>query len=146
MEKGQFPSGYNFVPSKSKIQNYLTVHVGGHTDVAVKLMDLRSDECIRYVFINSGSTFKIKNIPEGIYYLKIAYGKEWISRIDNGKCLGKFIRNAMYEKGEETMDFNLQYTADGYQIPSYSLRLDVIESNVENTFQSQNISEEEFND
>jgi hypothetical protein len=49
---------------KSKINNYLEVHVGGGTDVAIKVMNLETDKCIRYVFINSGSTYKIKNIPE----------------------------------------------------------------------------------
>jgi curved DNA-binding protein CbpA len=142
---GQLPSCYNFIPRKSKIDNYLDVIVGGGTDVAIKVMNLETDKCIRYVFINRGSTYRIRNIPEGSYYLKIAYGKDWFSKVDGGQCIGKFLRNPMYEKGVDTMDFNLQYTSDGYRIPSFQLKLDVIASNTMNTFNSQNISENDFN-
>ncbi len=145
INNGQLPSCYNFVPKKSDINNFLEVHVGGGTDVAIKVMNLNTDKCIRYVFINSGSTYKIRNIPEGTYYLKIAYGKDWFSKIENGQCVGKFLRNPMYEKGDDIMDFNLQYTSDGYQIPSFKLKLDVIATNTINTFSSQDISESDFN-
>ena len=51
----------------------------------------------------------------------------------------------MYEKGSDVMDFNVQQTYDGYNIPSFQLQLDVISTNNQNTFDSQNISENEFN-
>lgn len=145
VNNGQLPPCYNFNPKKSSIDNYLDVHVGGGTDVAIKVMNSETDECIRYVFINSGSTYKIRNIPEGKYYLKIAYGKNWFSKIEDGQCKGKFIRNSLYEKGDDIMDFNLRQTSDGYDIPSFQLKLDVIATNTRNTFNSQKISENEFN-
>lgn len=142
---GQLPSCYNFKPKKGNIKNHLEVVVGGGTDVSIKVMNINTDNCVRYVFINSGSTYSIDNIPEGKYYLKIAYGKNWLSKIENDQCLGKFIRNPMYEKGEDIMDFNIQYKSKGYSIPSYQLQLDVVSSGVANSFNSQNISEEDFN-
>ncbi|TAH22184.1 MAG: J domain-containing protein [Cytophagales bacterium] len=145
VHNGQLPSCYNFIPKKSSIDNYLEVHVGGGTDVAIKVMNLQTEKCIRYVFINNGSTYKIRNIPEGVYYLKIAYGKDWFSKVENEQCVGKFIRNPMYEKGSDLMDFSLQHTSDGYRIPSFQLKLDVIATNTVNTFSSQDISESEFN-
>ena len=51
----------------------------------------------------------------------------------------------MYEKGEDIMDFNIQHSADGYSIPSFKLQLDVVSSGISNSFSSQNISENEFN-
>ena len=145
INNGQFPACYNFIPRKSKIDNYLQVQVGRGTDVAIKIMNIKTNKCVRYVFINSHSTFKVRNLPEGKYYLKIAYGKDWLSKIDNGKCVGKFIRNPFYEKGEDVLNYSLQQTSDGYKIPSYQLSLDVVESEIMNTFDSQVISEEEFN-
>ena len=145
VNNGQLPSCYNFVPRKSSIDNYLEVHVGGGTDVAIKVMNLNTDKCIRYVFINSGSTYKIRNIPEGSFYLKIAYGKDWISKVENGHCEGKFLRNPMYEKGDDIMNFNIRRTSEGYSIPSFQLKLDVISTNTMNSFSSKNISENEFN-
>ena len=108
-------------------------------------MNLNTDKCVRYVFINSGSTYTIKNIPEGKYSLKIAYGKNWLSYVENGLCKGKFIQNPMYEKGKEIMDFNIQHSKNGYSIPSFKLKLDVLSTGTSNSFSSQNISESEFN-
>ena len=142
---GQLPVCYNFTPRRGDIDNRLEIQVGGGTDVALKLMDMKSDRCIRYVYINSGTTFTIKNVPEGKYYVKIAYGKEWLSKTDDGKCIGKFIRNAMYKRGEDVMDFQLQYNSDGYSIPSFRLELDVISMNSIETFSSKGITQEEFN-
>lgn len=145
IENGQLPSCYNFSPKKGNIDNHLEVYVGSGTDVSIKVMNLNTDKCVRYVFINSGTTYSIRNIPEGKYYLKIAYGKNWISKVENGQCNGRFLRNPMYEKGEDIMDFNVQYSSDGYSVPSYKLELDVISSEISNSFNSQNISENEFN-
>lgn len=145
VRNGSMPNCYNFTPQKSSIDNYLEVQVGGGTDVAIKVMDLHTDNCVRYVFINSGSTYFIRNIPEGKYYLKIAYGKDWISKVENEMCIGKFLRKPLYEKGADIMNFNLQHTADGYRIPSFQLQLDVISTNAINSFTSSNISESEFN-
>ena len=79
------------------------------------------------------------------YYLKIAYGKNWLSKVENGQCIGKFIRNPLYEKGEDIMDFTIQHSSEGYSIPSFRLELDVVSTGISNSFNSQNISESEFN-
>jgi hypothetical protein len=142
---GQLPNCYNFKPKRGNIDNSLEVYVGSGTDVAIKLMNLQNEKCVRYVFINSGSTYIIRNIPQGKYYLKIAYGKNWLSKIENEQCNGKFIKNPMYEKGEDIMDFNIKHTSNGYSIPSYRLQLDVISTSISNSFNSHNISENDFN-
>jgi hypothetical protein len=108
-------------------------------------MNAETEKCVRFVFINSGTTYKITNIPQGTYYLKIAYGKNWFSKVKNGQCVGKFLRNPMYEKGEDIMDFNLKYADGGYSVPSFKLELDVIANDISNSFNSQNISEDDFN-
>ena len=146
IQNGQMPSCYNFKPKRGSVSNYLEVSVGGGTDVSIKVMDMNSEKCIRYVFINSGSTYNIRNIPEGRYYLKIAYGKHWVSKTENGQCVGKFTSNQLYEKGQDILDYNLQYTDGGYSVPSFKLQLDVISTGTSNSFNSQNISENEFNE
>ena len=145
LTNGHLPNCYNFKPKIGDVDNSLEVYVGSGTDVAIKLMNLESNKCIRYVFINSGTNFSINNVPEGRYYLKIAYGKDWLSKVQNGQCVGKFIRNPMYEKGEDILDFNIKYSSDGYSIPSFSLKLDVISSDISNSFNSHKISENDFN-
>jgi hypothetical protein len=145
MENGQLSKCYNFKPKYSSINNKLEVNVGGGTDVVIKLMNKETNKCIRYVFINSNSSYDIRNVPEGIYYLKIAYGKNWISKVENGKCIGKFLSNPTYEEGSDEMNFNIQRTFDGRSIPSFQLSLDVISTNSFDSFSSQNITEETFN-
>jgi hypothetical protein len=144
---GQMVTCYGFFPQKGDVDNYLEIHVGSSTDVVLKIMDCETNVCVRYVYVHGNSTYKARNIPPSRYYLKIAYGKEWYSKIENGQCIGKFLLNPLYKKGEEILDFNLQYdhASDDYNVPSYSVKLDVISSNRENEFETSTITEDEFN-
>ena len=151
---GNSPGCYNFTPKYNRsIDNKLEVSVGSNTDAVIKLINVKSERCIRYTYIRSGETYNITHIPQGKYYLKIAYGKDWRQKIDNGVCKGKFVVNSLYKKGE-ILDFNKIYKGieviDGhrytnYSVPSFSLKLDVIASDTSAHFQTNNISEEEFN-
>lgn len=42
-------------------------------------MNKTTDECIRYVYVPENSTVNIQMIPQGEYYLKLAYGKDWMN-------------------------------------------------------------------
>jgi len=127
------------------LNNKLLITVGSSASVAVKLIEVTNEKCIRYVFINKNSTYSIKNIPEGRYYLKIAYGDEWgiMDGLPNGT--GKFTKNSLFEKGEEILDYNLVKSGNEYKIPSFSLKLDVIitEEN-KNSFNTNKINENDF--
>lgn len=140
-----------------EIDNYLRINVGSGTDVVVKLMKkgYYKDECIRIVYVRSNDIYDIKNIPEGIYYLKIAYGKDFRKKIIDNKCHVKFMRDAEYEKGIETLDFKLKKMPnqrigdkiyENWSVPSYELQLDVIAvKGKDSQFRANDISEEEFN-
>jgi hypothetical protein len=153
---GNSPGCYDYTPHYNKsLDNKLKVSVGSNTDVAIKVVNIKSRKCIRYVYIRSGETYEIKNIPEGKYYLKIAFGKDWMEKTIKGKCIGKFVSNAAFKKGDEILDFNLIYNGikkegedayKSYQVPSFSLKLDVITNNFLNQFSSTEISENEFQD
>ncbi len=146
INNGAEPDCFNYTPqSNHEIDNKLIVEVGGGTDVAIKIMSFQTGRCIRYFFINSNSTYTVRHIPEARYYLKIAYGRRWMMSNEGGQCKGKFLRNAKYEKGDDVLDFNIKYHGDSYQIPSFQLRLDVISTDVMSSFDSENISESEFN-
>jgi uncharacterized protein YraI len=109
-QSGVTPDCENVTPKYDyEIDNYLRISVGSGTDVVVKLMKKGSylDECIRIVYVRSGDTYEIKNIPQGRYYLKIAYGKDFRKKIIDNVCYVKFMKNAQYEKGIEILDFNL---------------------------------------
>ncbi len=152
---GQAPECYNYSPRYDrKLDNELRVTVGGGTDVVIKVMQL-STICIRYVYIKSGSTYSIRNIPQGQYYLKIAYGKRWVEKQEAGMCIGKFASSPLYEKGEDILDFRTRSTGITYQnghqyenfeIPSYEIKLDVVSTGYSrNNLNTDGISEAEFN-
>ena len=129
-----------------KINNKLVISCGSNADVAVKMIDYATEKSIRYVYIRKNSTYTIKNIPEGRYYLKIAYGSDWGIKEGESICEGRFTSNTLYKKGDEILDYNIIYSRDGgYQIPSFSLKLDVVftDDNM-NKFETDNINENEF--
>ena len=78
MQTGEVPACYQFqLRSDIGLDNFLKVNVGGDADVVLKLINHTSDECIRYVYISTGDTYFIRNIPAGVYYVKFAFGKDW---------------------------------------------------------------------
>lgn len=148
-ESGETPDCENVDPQYDyKIDNYLKVNVGSNTDVVIKLMKKQydGDICIRIVFVRNNETYFLKNIPEGIYYLKIAYGKDWRQKIVDQHCYGKFMKNAQYEIGKDKLDFNIINSYNRTQVPSFELSLNVIVTRETiPSFKSNDISEAEFN-
>ena len=140
-------SGCNGIKPKYNkgLDNKLLITVGSNASVAVKLINISNDKCIRYVFINKNSTYSIRNIPEGRYYLKIAYGEDWSIMDGQSYCTGRFTKNTLFEKGEDILDYNLVYSGNGYQVPSFSLKLDVIITEDRmNSFSTDKINENDF--
>lgn len=127
-----------------KIDNFLRINAHGASDVVVKIMNTSNDKCIRKVFINGGDVYEVTNIPEGIYYLKIAYGYDWSKKVVGSFCFAKFTRDSYYQVGTDLLDYNIKKYSDGYQVPSYEVVLTVISNNRNNEFEVENISEEEF--
>jgi hypothetical protein len=130
MANGNIP-GCSKVKSKydMSLNNRLVISVGNNADAAVKLIDNITNRCIRYVFINKNTTYSIRNIPEGRYFVKIAYGDSWGILKGKPKCMGQFSENILFKRGIGILDFNRTKTYDGYEIPSYSLKLNVVYSN-----------------
>lgn len=153
-ESGQTPDCENIDPQFDyKIDNYLKVNVGSNTDVVIKLMKISSngndDICSRIIFIRGNETYYLKNVPEGIYYLKIAYGRDWRQKIVDNQCYGKFMRNAQYEIGKNKLNFNIIHKPNGVSIPYFELSLDIVvkkyDKNRKSSFSSKDINEEQFN-
>ncbi|MBK7344262.1 MAG: SH3 domain-containing protein [Saprospiraceae bacterium] len=139
------------------IDNYLKVSVGSNADVVVKLMKDENgiDECIRIIYVRSSETYRMLNIPQGRYYLKIAYGKDYRQKIIDDQCYVKFIKSPLYEKSVDIMDFNFvknpntivgNMVYENWDVPSFEVFLDVSEIEAKGeTFKSSGISEAEFN-
>lgn len=127
--------------------NHLKITVNSDTDVVLKLMRKQKDGdvCIRTVFIESYDFMVLKHIPEGKYYLKIAYGNDWRQKKTGPNCQGMFLENVRYEVGKQQLNYNLIELSNQVQTPSYALTLGTkVKDNVESTFNAIPISQKEF--
>ena len=115
------------------------------TDAALKIFDKKNDKCIRFVFIKSGTIYKVKNIPEGVYYLKIAYGNKWSVIEGDSNCKGRFYSNSSYKRDDDLYNFNKKKYSDGrISIPSYTLKLYTTFSRNKTDNSTGSISEDDF--
>lgn len=152
---GDNPECENISPTyDNDLDNKLLIHVGNNADAVVKLMNYTGD-CIRIAYIKSGDSYSMKNIPEGFYYLKIAYGKDFRKYTQNGNCIVKFMIDPIYKRGSEKLDYYKvkrpntiegDYEVEHWQLPSYELDLNTeFTKGSFNTFRSNKITEVDFN-
>ncbi len=81
-------------------------------------------------------------IPQGKYYLKLAYGKEWMEyEHDDGTLEAKFTRDVFYDRSVDVFDFGKKHSS---AIVSYVLQINMIGSDLQNNFSTVEISESEF--
>lgn len=133
--------GYGMEPVYGLQDNFFDITMGKGCNVAVKIMDLKTNKCIRYVYVAENTTTTVQEIPQGVYYLKLAYGYDWMEmETENGKQ-GKFTRNVKYERSQDTFDFGAKNSRDEI---NYRLEINVVDSKLENNFLTTSIDEKEF--
>lgn len=98
------------------IETELRIKNIGNTDLVTKLMNRNEDVAYRIVYIRQGETVSIMNIPQGYYYLKHAAGTKWVQKIQNDKCIGRFVNESGYYLDEDTINFNLTQETKGDQV------------------------------
>ena len=115
------------------------------SDDAVVLLCTLGDRVIRNVFIEQGSTYTLRQIPEGRYIVKIMYGKSWNKEKDNGLSFpkGGFMKNVSFSKTEEDdlFDYTFERSYDGINYPTYSITLHKVQNG---NLQMDNISQSDF--
>ncbi len=126
------------------IPNYLIIKASRNTDAVVRLIDSKTDKCIRYVFINQGESYKIEHIPEGKYYIKVGLGKDWAFADTTQQCAGGFRQNPIYKKMTKTFIFEMKQHRNSTDVPSYELDLDMTVTKGKEVKETL-ISEKEFN-
>lgn len=132
---------YGIKPVYGMQDNYFDITMGKGCNVAVKIMDLKTNKCIRYVYVAENTTTTVQEIPQGVYYLKLAYGYDWMEKETNEGKQGKFTRNVLYERSQDTFDFGIKNSKDEV---NYCLDINVVDSKLENNFHAIPIDEKEF--
>lgn len=132
---------YGIKPIYGIQDNYFDISMGSGCNVAVKIMDFHTNKCIRYVYVAENTTTTVQEIPQGIYYLKLAYGYDWMELETDNIKKGKFTKNVSYERSQDTFDFGIKNSRDEI---NYQLEINVVDSKLENNFHATPIDEEEF--
>ena len=140
--EGELAKEYGIKSKYGQQDNYFDIEIGKGCDVAVKIVDTSTDKCIRYVLIPESSSVNVQMIPQGKYYLKLAYGKDWME-YDNGDgtIIGKFTKNVSYDRSVDVFDFGKKNSSD---IVSYVLRINMTNTELQNNFGTMEITEEDF--
>ena len=134
-------STYGVTPIYGTLDNYFDIKMGKGCDLALKIIDLSKNKCIRYIYVQENSEYTISQIPQGQYKLLIAYGKKWMTQQKDGKYLGKFADNAYYEQSIDVFDFGKK---NSREMINYLLSINVQESLYATNFNTEEICEEEF--
>jgi hypothetical protein len=141
LPNGELSNEYGIKNKYGQQDNYFDIQIGHGCDVAIKIVDAATDQCIRYVFVPEDTTVNIQMIPQGKYYLKLAYGKGWMEYSnDDGSISAKFTQNVSYDKSIDLFDFGKKNSASEV---SYVLQINV-ENSVLHNFTTTPISEDEF--
>ncbi|WP_299312511.1 M56 family metallopeptidase [uncultured Aquimarina sp.] len=111
------------------IDNYLKITNGKNAEVIIDIVSTESAESVRTVYLPKNTNYFIRNIPEGIYNLKIVYGEGYKENSTNEKCLLSFTNKKVEEKGEDILDFNIIRSSKGINVPSYSMTIDMQNEN-----------------
>ena len=138
---GDLGDEYGVKPIYGVHDNYFDITIGEGCSVAIKIMDVTSGKCIRYVYVPENVTVTVTEIPQGQYFLKLAYGKDWMIHNTDSVTFGKFTRRSFYEKSTNSYNFGEKNTGD---FVNYSLKINVIDDTSENNFTTVSISEKEF--
>lgn len=138
---GELGEAYGVRPVYGLQDNYFDIVMGRGCSVAVKVVDAATDRCIRYAYVPENTTVTLNEIPSGLYYLKLAYGKDWMELSADTVRLARFTRDVFYERSTEAYDFGQK---NGQSFVNYTLEINVVNGIAKHRFKSEPISEAEF--
>ncbi len=94
---------------------------------AVVILVNQKGKWVRNSYIPSGASYKMKNIPEGKYIIKVTQGYSWYNQKDNGegKAKGGFMKDVSYyeSKWDECINFTYKRTKDGISYQDHEIKL-----------------------
>lgn len=140
-KSGDLEESYGIKPIYGIQDNYFDIHIGEESCVALKIVNAGTQQPIRYVYIPEGEMITVNQIPQGTYYLKLAYGRDWMECETDSVKRGKFTRNVFYEKSASTYDFGKK---NSQSFVNYTLEINVVNGDTDHEFKTVPITEEEF--
>lgn len=132
---------YGITPIYGTLDNYFDIKMGKGSDLALKIIDLSKNKCIRYIYVQENSEYTVSQIPQGQYKLLIAYGKNWMTLQKDGETFGKFANNVHYEQSIDIFDFGKKNSKD---MVNYLITINVQENPHATNFNTEKICEDQF--
>ncbi len=126
-------------------KNNIVLHNSDESEVIVCLVQGASpNKTIRNQYLQWGATFKLNNIPDGNYFLKIYFGTKWDTKKSffNNKIKGGFSKEMGFVKlnsGKEILKFKQEKVGNTVSFDTFDVTLNPSQVN-----QTQKISAEEF--
>jgi len=122
--------------------NEITFKNGYKTDAIVCLVNYYSGKVIRNEYIRKDTNFKMTNIPNGTYYLKVFSGNDWNpdKTMAKGRLIGGFESSISFSVSDNYEDL-LVVEDDGYKYTTGSITLYSVEYG---NMESESISENDF--
>lgn len=107
-----------------EIDNSLTVIAKDNAIVVVKLIEVNTQKCVRYIFVDKGQTYETKNIPLGSYEVKFAVGNKW-EHSAKKKCKLRFVDKSFFMQLSKDLSFKKTKTKDGFEYNSFDLNIGI---------------------
>ena len=113
----QKPIEYNSLPTGTRVMpdegtdghGQLTVQNGTRLDAVVRLYDANTHQTRRWFFVKSGTTARMTEIPEAIYFLAYTTGLNWIEAED------RFTWHPTYDRFDRIVGYEEHHEAGGLQ-------------------------------
>lgn len=133
-------SEYGIIPIYGIHDNYFDIKMGSGSNLAMKIIDLSKNKCIRYIYVHENSEFTVSQIPQGQYKLLIAYGRNWMTQQFDKATIGKFADDVFYERSTDIFDFGKK---NSNEIVNYILTINV---NTQEYLHAKNFNTEEISE
>lgn len=131
--------------SDSESKSSITINTGYNAEAIVCLVNTAPPhKTIRNQYMNRGTTFKMNNIPDGSYFLKVYFGNNWDpkKKFNNGKITGGFKDELGFlalNEGKESFIMEQKHFGNSTSFSSYEIMLDPFQKTA-----VKKIREEEF--
>lgn len=108
-------------------KNSILIHNSNESEVVVCLVENRKQgKTIRNQYMNMGTSFKMNNIPDGEYFLKIYYGTNWdtVKTFVNNTVKGGFINEIGFVQlntGKNILKMQQNQTTTSISYSSYEI-------------------------
>ena len=123
-----FDSPYSYFFGEELAEEYsknnISIRNSNESEVVVCLVENRNaNRTIRNQYMNTGSTFKMNDIPDGEYFLKIYYGTNWdtAKTFLTNKVKGGFLNEISFVELKSNFKMKHEETNAGSSFSSYEI-------------------------